>query len=380
MAAKMEHDEAVAKFEKLLGEGDDDALIALAKEAMESTSTAVRAAACHAVAKLRLKKALMIIQGSSNAFPPLQEALRLYVEAEHQLGEAAVHDTMAQAYLLDSEVEMATAEAKWSFRMFGKSNSKKGIASSCKTLYEVYLAQGDKQKALMNLQERAKMLRSLGEKKELAEALTLISGMQLEKGSNAAAKSAAEEAAKLVEELGDKAGGKATNKVLSRVLALDGKVDAAPNRSQALTYLRLLGSALERRSEQEFKTTLYNLYDCGAYKDKEVHEALAPILERNQKAREFLQEMEVKLDGLAKLLVLEFDKTRFYANFRMNGLQYGPRHQTVRAYRRETGPANCMNVLQASHEAQDWEVECGYHLGILDGALQAGVVVQAPKF
>jgi len=383
MAAKMDYDEAVTTFDKQLAEDDEGALLALAKDLMESPSMLVKAAACHAVAKSRLKKELMMFQGSSKVFPPLEEALRLYTEEQHTLGEAAVHDTMAQAYLLISELELATSEAKLSARMFGKESNKKGIAATCKTLYEVYLSQGDKQKALMNLKERANVLRGLGEKKELAEALTLLSGMQLEKGLKDAAKSAAEEAAGLLEALGDKAGEKQANKVLSQALVLSGKVDEAPNRTQALVYLRLLGSALERKSEKDFKKALYELSECGGYKEKEVEEALAPIIERDQQAVKFLKELGVKIGDKGELLVAEFTKRWFYINFRLGGIQYGPRFQCVRAFRKEKNPENEYNALatlKPSSLADQWEIEMGYHLGILDGSLQAGSISVGPRY
>jgi len=382
MASQMSYDEATAKFEGYLSVDDDQPLTSLAKELLQGTNADLKGAACLAIAKLRLKSELMLHGPSSNAFPPAEEALKYFQESENKKGEARVLNVLAQASLVAGESQMAVLKAKEAQRLANSLGELKLAADAFDTLFQAHSSVGDKTKALSAAKERVDVLRKLDDKKTLASMLTTVSNLQLEKGLKEAATKSAEEASYLLKASGDMEAERKAQQSLSRALVQSGKVDQAPTRSKALAALERVASAVERRNEEDYQRAMYDLDETGGCTDKDVKDKLNPIIAKDEEGvMKFLRKM--RAPWLAKgqaTKISEFTKVFFYLGFRTGGIQYGPRYQCVTAYRQgEAVVGNALSVLQPCEQSDTWEINLGYHTGILDGALQTGAVIGVPK-
>jgi tetratricopeptide (TPR) repeat protein len=367
------YEEAASKLDELLKADKSEELITVAKGYLGSSKVEVKAAACVAIAQNRVKSELLLHGGSSGAFAPAQEAVRLFQEAKVPKGEATATSVLALAHLVESDLQSALVKAKDAHKIAVSLNDLALQEITLDALYQVHTSRGEKAKALGAIKERVAALQKLTDKKALASALTLLSNVQLERGLKDAATKSADEAAALLAQLGDKDGEKLAKQSLSRALVQAGRVDEAPNRAKALSALSRLASAVERRTADDYSRAMADLQETGGYSEKEIKEKLTPIIENDREgATKFLQSVNSPLvDSKLKTVMDSFTKQNFYATHRIGGIAYGPRYQCVRPW--GTGK-HFVAALKACEEGEEWETTVCFHTGLLDGCLQTGLV------
>merc|ERR1712032_144974 len=118
-----------------------------------------------------------------------------------------------------------------------------------------------------------------------------------------------------------------------------------------------------------------------AYSQKDVDDIMERALAKDPSgARKFLDEQGIGSGGKKPsneggFQINEVYKNTTYVNFRVGGLQYGPRFRCLQGYKftskGDSKASGALAVLQISEEAQDWEKELAFNPGILDGLLQS---------
>jgi tetratricopeptide (TPR) repeat protein len=373
------YEEAVSELDVFLESDDTEGLTAYAKQIFNSDrKPEVKGAACVAIARKRLRTELYMNSSTSAAMAPASEALRLFQEARHSVGEANANNVLALANLVIQDLQAALSYAKHAEKLAQNLDDFKLIAEVLDTQYQVHTARGDTARALAAIKQRVATLQKLPDKKALASALTLLSNLQLERGLTEAAAQSADEASSILAAIGDNEGGKLAKQSLSRALAKVGRVDEAPNRSRALACLSHLASAAERKDAASWRTAMADLQETGSYTDKDIKDALTPILESDREGvSKFLSINHVPFkDKKIDKMMHSFTKQNFYARHRLVGLEYGPRFQCVRPWRvdQSDGLHHAVAALQPYDECEAWELHLSYNPGILDGALQSGLV------
>jgi tetratricopeptide (TPR) repeat protein len=306
---------------------------------------------------------------------PAREALRLFQQAEHAVGEAIATNLMALVHLVSGDPPTALAQAKEASKLAISAGDRKVQADTLDTLYQIHISKGDSARAMAVVKERVAILQNLTDKRALASALNSLSRLQLERGLDEAAAKTADEATILLEELGDIEGGKVAKQTLSKALVQVGREDEAPNRSKALTCLSRLANAAERRDVDAFNHAMSDLTETGGYNDKDIRGYLLPVMEKDHAGvTKFLSLFAPAVaDKSVGTAIHIMTKQNFYMGHRLGGLQYGPRFQCVRSARVEGDPNRGIAAMQASSLCEMWELSTGYHAGILDGSLQAGL-------
>jgi len=386
MAASYE--KLTADFAALLANDDEAGVTKLAKDLLESPEPAVKGVACLGVAKLRLQTELTLHGPESQVFAPANEALKFFKEADERHGEASALNTLAQAYLISGDSATAVSTAKDAGRLANGFRDKTLAAAVQDTLYQAHTAQGDAAKALLAAKERVSLLDSIGSEEETglrarADALSILADLQLKRGMKEASKATAEKMAAICEKLGDKERQALANKCISTVLVQSGKADQAPNRIKALAALQRCMGAVERRASDDFKKWWYEVEDLGGVDRRDVEKELSKLREHGdpQGIDNFLREVDFPyVEKATGQVIHEFTRRHFYINFRVGGIQYGPRFQCVTGYRVGDEGGKALAHLRPCSQSDAWELQIGYHTGILDGTLQSGACFSSPVY
>jgi hypothetical protein len=387
MSEPATYEKVVADLDALLDRDATEEATSMAKELLESSRPEIKGAACHAIAKIRLKAELLIHGPDSQVFAPAEEAIACFREVDEKRGEAAALNTLAQAYLIIGDTTNSVSTAKDANRLATGFRDKSLAASVQDTLYQAYIAAGDTAKALFAAKERVVALEAIGSQEEstlqaLIDALSTLANMQLKRGMKDASRVNAEKMASLCKKLGNKEKEALANKSISMALVQSGKADQAPNRLKAVAALECAMAAAERTSESDFKKWWYEMEELGGVSATDIKKALEKIREHGggpPGMDSFLREVGFPyIEKTSSHVIHAFTRRQFYVNFRVGGIQYGPRYQCVVPYRLGDAGGKSIATLQPSSECDVWEYQLGYHTGILDGCLQTGMVINAP--
>jgi len=377
-----------ADFTALLAKDDEAGVTKLAKELLESPEPAVKGVACLAVAKLRLQTELTMHGPESQVFAPANEALKFFKESDERHGEASALNTLAQAYLISGDAATAISTAKDAMRLAAGFRDKTLAASVQDSLCQAFQSQGDAAKALLAAKERVSLLEAARSEDEshlrtTADALSTLADLQQKRGMKEASKATAEKMAAICEKIGDKDKLALANKSISMALVQSGKADQAPNRIKALAALQRAMGAVERSSHDDFKKWWYEVEDLGGVDRRDVEKELSKMREHGDGVSidNFLREVDFPyVEKVSGQVIHGFTRRHFYINFRVGGIQYGPRFQCVTGYRVGDEGGKALAHLKPCSHSDAWELQIGYHTGILDGTLQSGACFGSPVY
>lgn len=375
------------KFEQLLGQDADDEILKMADDIFKKGSSDVeKGAACIAVAKLRLKTELLMHEthgdhsGIENA---AKEAVSLFEKSGEQLPQAYAYNVLAQAALISDDTPQAIKHAKTASKIASAGGDVDNalFADIQDTLYQAYMSQGNQAKALAAVKERASLLeKARPGSQALVDALAIVADLQLKRNLKDAAKQTAEKMETLAKELGDKEKEGAAKKSISLALVQAGKADEAPNRAKAMQALECCVGAVESKNEDSFRKWWIQAEAQGAVSQKDIKEKLSELKEKL--GEEELEKHLVAVNapwsqkmskGQSETVINEFTKRTMYFIYRgIGGIQYGPRYQAVRGFRVGDMGGPAMSTLRPTSQSESWELNLGYHTGILDGSLQSG--------
>jgi len=246
-------------------------------------------------------------------------------------------------------------------------------------LSEVQIARGDYAGAADGLQKALTLHKDSGDAAGQAKTLEMLAGAKLAARKPSDALTPAQDALRLFAEMGDKEGEERAMRTVNMVFAEKNQLDKAPGRPQALQALKDLATAVDERDSQRWTGAMEELTRTGAYTQKDVDGVVSSALEKDRAmSATFLEDQGIvaRGGGAPELHMKEANKTIQYINFRLGGLNYGPRFRCLRAYKgmvqgkEDTLHALC--CLQVSDQAEDWETQLQFHPGILDGMLQSG--------
>lgn len=324
----------------------------------------------------------LCVSRMGSALYAAQEALVEFRRAGSAEGKVSALEIVVQCNLGLNDSFAALMAASDELAMLKKTGDKIAVSKVMDMLQNVHSARGDPYGALEVVEEWLALQKESGDLSGEARALRVKASLKLDTGRNNEALALAGESLKICQELGLEEGEAAAQRTLSRVCTARGVVDKAPNRREALEALQGLAAAVEAMDQQGWDAALKVLNETCAYSQKDVDDVMARALEKDPEgAQDFLDKQGIAsgrrekasaTSSDAKFHVTEVSRNDVYVNYRMGGLQYGPRFRCLQGYRFESSTSRgTFAVLQVSEEAADWESELVWNPGVLDGLLQS---------
>ncbi|CAK0803504.1 unnamed protein product [Prorocentrum cordatum] len=303
----------------------------------------------------------LCVSKMDSALYAAQEALVEFRRAGNAEGRVSALEIVVQCNLGLSDSFAALMAASDELAMLKKTGDRMATSRVMDVLQNVHSARGDPHGALEVVEEWLALQKESEDLPGEAKALRVKASLKLDAGRNNEALALAGESLRICQEHGLREGEVAARRTLSRVCTKRGVVDKAPNRQEALEALQELAAAVEATDQQGWNAALKVLNETCAYSQKDVDEIMARALEKDPEgAQNFLDKQGIATgrkekapttSSDAKFHVTEVNRNDVYINYRMGGLQYGPRFRCLQGYRFESSKARgTFAVLQVSED------------------------------
>lgn len=239
--------------------------------------------------------------------------------------------------------------------------------------------------ALRSASEALEIYRQLGNKEAECDSLLCVSMLQKSLGEIPDATSAAEKALALARSLGDTdRESRALSAVSGLLLGLEPTLRAPPPKAQGLQALKDLVSAVQRRDAAAASLAEERLNRfSSSLADSDITEALAPMVNRDPGARDFLEKQGWKIQRPADssgVRMRAFSHHYFYLHMIGTGMNFGPQFRVVHPHRTTTASGELLalsvNQLPPTEEYQE---QLLYRPGIIDAGLQSGLMFTFPE-
>eukprot|EP00405_Crypthecodinium_cohnii_P023734 CAMPEP_0206488746 /NCGR_PEP_ID=MMETSP0324_2-20121206/42648_1 /ASSEMBLY_ACC=CAM_ASM_000836 /TAXON_ID=2866 /ORGANISM="Crypthecodinium cohnii, Strain Seligo" /LENGTH=411 /DNA_ID=CAMNT_0053967933 /DNA_START=25 /DNA_END=1260 /DNA_ORIENTATION=- len=393
-------DELMHKFDQLKGSSDAEGLAAVTKELAEAspspeqlgslweaTSALIRSArdgTDKVVLGYYLVASSEVLIAQENIAPALEsatEALEILRSAPKPEAIATALDITFRAHYAQGNANAGLRQINSELSTLRSVGDRSREATVLSTLARAHALLGEPLSAIGAAEKAVNLNRKAGQKDAEGSSLCLIAEMRWALGELPAATEAARQALAAYSAAGDADGEKKAKAIISSTLARRGQIDKAPNRKEAKQALRSLASAVEQRNvvaAKEAEEQLNTMRDLVT--DREIVEALQPLLQKDESAVKFLKELGWDFgDGDhgvdSALRGKEIPHLAFYLGQLWSGMNFGPQFRSVHPWRK--GQVNkdreAIAVVQLP-ETEAWQMELGFRPGEIDAPIQSLLV------
>mmetsp|Transcript_7864 Transcript_7864/g.17301 ORF Transcript_7864/g.17301 Transcript_7864/m.17301 type:complete len:551 (+) Transcript_7864:80-1732(+) len=311
-----------------------------------------------------LTTALLAQQKADAAIAACEEQLAVFKEGNDDEGMALVLLPLAKSLVAANEPAKIARVVTKQYLSFKESGKRRCETLAVTALLYTDLNFGSWQNAAKLARESLPAFREIKDRKGEAMVHRTLAILAFEEGDYSATIQSGSKGVLLYRLLNELEEEKALQQKINLAYAYLGEPEKAPGRDQVTQVLAQLAVAIENRKAAEVKAAMAKLQEIGAYTSRDLKQAMAPALEKdNPGTREFIQtqlhadfgisngaEVGKQISGL--LAAQEFATD--------GGSQYGPRFRTLQSsYARQmqgrTLSASAVLRVQDPEAAVVWE-------------------------
>lgn len=320
------------------------------------------------VAELRLAES-----GVGEALAAARQALVLFRSMEHGRGRQVALDLAVQAYRATYNGPAILELVSEELALMRKMGNRRAELPLLRVVTDTHSMMAQNRTALESATKTLVLIRELNVKDAEAGELLAISRLQRILGKEGSALETAEEALQASREAGSSDGQEQARRAISELQVAQGRPEMAPNRAEARVALDDMASAVDGKDSSAFKAAMERLNEVSGFTEEDIQASLAPAIARDRPGViKFLKQHGEALESGPELLIKEVSKKLLYLNFRVGGLNYGPRFRTCYTNRVDisggVASACCLKTLSSQ---EVWGKDLEYHPGILDGMQHA---------